>query len=228
MKATVTLFFLTIIFTITLCQENNFKKPDYTEIEKIISDKDSEYYYPEIFVRYKNSDTTLSLQDYRILYYGYLFNESYSAYGQSDYTNSLNLILRQDNLDHNDFKNIIRFEEHILDEFPFNLRDLNTLAYSYFQLGDTLAAFQTDYKLNMLIETILSTGDGKKEKTAWHVISVGDEYDLLGALGFQFGSSQSLTKKGCDYLEVTENDYGIKGFYFDVNMLFQSQKKLFK
>jgi hypothetical protein len=123
---------------------------------------------------------------------------------------------------------MIKYEKLILKEYPFNLRDLNMLANLYYQLGDTISSLQSDFKLQMLVNTILSTGDGRSEKTAWHVISVSHEYDILGYFGFQFGGSQSLTKKGCDYLEVSENDYKIKGFYFDVNMILQKESELFK
>lgn len=208
--------------------KDEFQKPDYNEIKKSIHDKDSQFYYPLLFERYINSDTTLTIQDFRVLYYGYLFNDSYSVYRSSDYVDSVNAILHQDTLTSSDYKNMIKYEKLILKEYPFNLRDLNMLANLYYQLGDTISSLQSDFKLQMLVNTILSTGDGRSEKTAWHVISVSHEYDILGYFGFQFGGSQSLTKKGCDYLEVSENDYKVKGFYFDVNMILQKESELFK
>jgi hypothetical protein len=226
-KIFISLIFSSIIIN-SLCQNKDFKKPDYKGIEKIIVNKESGFFYPDFLKRYKKSDTTLTLQDFRILYYGFLFNESYSVYGSSNYQDSINLVLGKDSLIREDFFQIIYYERLILDEYPFNLRDLNVLLYSYLQIGDTLSAIEADFKLNMIIQAILSTGDGKKEKTAWHVISISHEYDILGALGFQFGGSQTLTKNGCDYLEIADNDYGIKGFYFDVNMILNKQRDLFK
>jgi len=214
--------------TLVYGSKDDFKKPDYDEIKKVIKNKESQFYYPLLLERYRSSDTTLTIQYLRVLYYGFLFNDSYSAYGNSDYVDSVNNILYQDTLTTGDYKEIIRYEKLILDKFPFNLRDLNMLANSYFQLGDTLSTIQTDFKLQMVVNTIMSTGDGKSEKTAWHVISVSHEYDILGYFGFQFRGSQSLTNKGCDYLEVSENEYDIKGFYFDVNMILSKEAELFK
>jgi hypothetical protein len=219
---------LTFLVVSLNARDNNFKKPDYNNIKKIIQDSESEYFYPTLYDRYIKSDTTLTLQDYRILYFGYLFNENYSAYGRSNYLDSLNVIYKQDKLTYQDYSEIIRFEKKVLEEYPFNLRNLFTLANAYYQIGDTLSTIQTNYKLRMIVETILSTGNGNKEKTAWHVISVGHEYDILGYFGFQFAGSQSLTKKGCDYLEVVPNEHKIKGFYFDVNMILKKQSELFK
>lgn len=209
-------------------QNTEFKAPDYNGIKSIMNDIESEYYYPKLMERYVNSDTTLSFQDFRVLYYGFLFTDAYSPYGQSDYLDSINFIANKDTLLEDDYRSIIKYERLVLKEYPFNLRDLNALAYSYFQIGDTLSMLFTDFKINMIINTILYTGDGKKEKTAWHVISVSHEYDILGLLGFQFGGSQSLTNKGCDYLEVQENEYDIKGFYFDVNKILDKEAEIFK
>jgi len=75
---------------------------------------------------------------------------------------------------------------------------------------------------------ILSSGDGRTEESAFHVISVSHEYDILQVLGFEFGGQQSLTTKDCDYLAVKENEYDIKGFYFNVQMLLEKEKDLFK
>lgn len=210
------------------CQRDSYEKPDYKKIEKTISDANSEYYYPDLFNRYKNSDTTLTLQDFRLLYYGFLFNDLYSVYGSSEFADSVNQTISKENLNLYDYEKLIRFEKQILEEYPFNLRDLYMLANAYFQTGDTLSTIQTYYKLDMIVETILSSGNGESEKTAWHVISVSHEYDILGILGFQYGGTQILTNKGCDYLEVVENDYNIKGFYFDVNMLLDKQAELFR
>lgn len=225
------LFYTIIIFALPHsihATSQEFEKPDYNKIKKIIKDEQSEYYYPTIMKRFLDSDTTMTVQDYRVLYYGYIFHDNYSAYAHSFYTDSLNAVLNSDSLMSKDYNNIIRFEKQILDESPFNLRDLNMLAYAYYMTGDTLLAFQTSNKIDMLTGAILSTGDGIKEKTAWHVISVGHEYDILNILGFQFAGNQSLTKKGYDYLEVSPNEYEMEGFYFDVNMILDSEAKLFK
>lgn len=213
-----------LVFSVNAA-DKNFRKPDYDNIKKKIQDSESEYFYPTLFDRYTKSDTTLTLSDYRILYFGYLFNDNYSSYGISDYMDSVNIIYNQDTLTNLDYLEIIRFEKIVLEEYPFNLRDLFALADAYSQLGDTISAIQTDYKFHTLVETILSTGNGKKEKTAWHVISVGHEYDIIGYFGFHFAGRQSLTKNGCDYLEVELNDCKIKGFHFDVNMILKKQSE---
>lgn len=209
-------------------QEGQFKAPDYEGIRSVMNKKASEFYYPKLMERYQQSDTTLTLQDFRILYYGVLYTDGYSPYGQSDYADSLRSIFNKDTLLISDFRLIIQYENSVLREYPFNLRDMNALSFAYYKTGDSISMNNTNFKMNRIITTILSTGDGKKEKSAWHVVSVGHEYDLLGVLGFQFGGSQSLTNKRCDYLTVQKNEYNIEGFYFDVNKILDKESELFK
>lgn len=227
------LFYLLIawmaLITPDLCgQKPVFKAPDYKWIKEEMNNRNSSHYYPVLLERFRKADTTLTPVDFKILYYGQVFTDTYSPYGRSEYVDSLSTLLSQDSLQADDFRVVIRFENLILDKYPFNLRDLNILAYAYRKTGDTLMALLTEYKLNSVLGTILSTGDGQKEKTAWHVISVTHEYDILGALGFRFGGEQTLTKKGCDYLKVADNEYGIKGFYFNVNKILDKQSELFR
>ncbi len=227
MKAISFISVLLVTTTSLFSQNFDYKKPDYEEIEKIIQEKTSEFYYPNLMNRYQKNDTTLTLDEYRVLYYGYLFHDAYTPYGTSTYVDSLRQIFNRDSLSTDDFLTVIRFEEKILEEYPFNLRDINTLTYALFHVGDTLKSMFNYLKLNMLIETILSTGDGETEQSAWHVISVNHEYDILNILGFDFSGMQTLTQNRCDFLKVNDNEYGIEGLYFDVSMLLKMQSKTF-
>jgi len=211
-----------------IAQKPKIEKPDYKKIKSEVTNKNSKMYYPNLFERYRNFDTTLKKEEFKFLYYGYLFQDSYKPYGNSIYSDSLKKVYRKESLSSDDLDTIIKYEKLVLKDCPFDLRDLNMLAYGYSQKGNKDSVKLIDYELNNLIMTILSTGDGIKEKSAWHVISVGHEYDILNILGYKFGGMQSLTNKGCDYLVVGENRNGIKGFYFDVNMILEAESKLFK
>jgi len=211
-----------------MAQKPKIEKPDYKKIESVISDKNSKWFYPKLFDRYDKYDTTLTNEEFVFLYYGFLYQDAFSPYGLSDYSDSLRRMLNKETLTSYDYDTIIRYEKLVLKKFPFNLRDLNILAYAYKQKDEFDSVNFIVYRLDNLINTILSTGNGEKEKTAWHVISISHEYDILNVLGYKFDGEQSLTTKGCDYLKVQENKLDIKGFYFDVNKLLQAELKLFK
>jgi len=228
MKKSAWLFMFFCLSIYGVAQIPNREKPDYEKIASAVGDKNSTSYYPVIMDRYTKSDTTLTKEDFKNLYYGSLFKSSYSPYGYSNYNDSIRPLLAKDTLSASDYGTLIKYEKLVLEKYPFNMNDLNILEFAYEHTGKTELAKQIAFKLNHVIETILSTGDGLIEETAWHVVSVEHEYDILKMLGFRFGGSQSLTSKGCDYLKVEENKDSIKGFYFDVNKILEAEEKVFK
>jgi hypothetical protein len=224
--------FLLFLFICSLsygtAQNPAIVKPDYKKIESAVADRNSTSYYPVLLERYAKSDTTLTKEDFRMLYYGSLFQSTYSPYGHSDYNDSIRPILAKVSLSAKDYYALIKYEKLVLDKFPFNIRDLNILDFAYEHKGKSDLVNQTAFKLENVIETILSTGDGRTEETAWHVISVEHEYDIVNMFGLEFGGQQSLTTKGCDYLQVKQNKDDIKGFYFDVNKILEAERKTFE
>lgn len=54
--------------------------PDNDAILRETIDKGSPYYYPAIYMRYMSGDTTLTLEDYRHLYYGYAWQPGYKPF----------------------------------------------------------------------------------------------------------------------------------------------------
>ncbi len=71
-------------------------------------------------------------------------------------------------------------------------------------------------QMSMIINTLENSGDGLSKKTAYYVISIAHEYELITILGFDFGGQQSLIEH-YDYLKLSENDQQISGLYFYVS-----------
>jgi hypothetical protein len=219
-------FLIVFVLLPSISSAKEFRKPDYDSIRKATQTESSAFFYPKLMSRYLGNDTLMSPEEYRALYFGFLFQPGYSPYKVSIYADSVRALFSKDSLGAMDFPRLIRFEKAILKDDPFSLRDLNVLAYAYERQGDTAGALFSGFKLSLIAETILFSGDGKSEETAWHVIQVSHEYDLLNLLGFTYSGPQSLTEKGCDYLQVQENQFGIGGFYFDVNRILEAEKNL--
>jgi len=80
-----------------------------------------------------------------------------------------------------------------------------------------------------LIQAIFQTGDGKTAETAWEVLTVHEEYIILGVLGLQPGS-QSLVHKGkhnYDVLEPTDPKTHEKvTLYFNIDKPMEHLNKL--
>lgn len=199
------------------------KKPNYKKIEKEISKNKSEFFYPKLLKRYLNYDATMTLKEKRYLYYGYSFQDTYSPYEHSDFSDSLKEVLQKEEHIDKLLQKTIKYADSILVENPFDLRAINSQLYALEKLERMLEFDKKVNQMRAIVDALLSSGDGLKKKTAFYVIYPSHEYYLLNFLGFEFGGIQSLIE-GYDYLTVAKNSQKIKGFYFDVSPCFKFNK----
>lgn len=211
------LFFL-VITSLTVCsQEQKFVKPDYKAIKKEVANKKSPYFYETLMTKFNSADTTMTLDEKRHLYYGFTNSDKYSSFYKSEANDSLRSVLNKQNLEPEDFKKIIIHGIKVLEENPFDLRTLNIMSYAYEKQENLTDAKNKAIQISTLIDAIFSTGDGTTKETAFFVINVPHEYDMISILGFEYGGRQSLVEGTYDYLTLAENPYGIKGLYFDIS-----------
>ena len=62
------------------------KSPDMEKIRDFAKDSRK---YNKLMTRYENNDKSLTVDDYRQLYYGYIFQPEYSPYDKTDYSKSI-------------------------------------------------------------------------------------------------------------------------------------------
>lgn len=214
-----------LFIQMAFCQEVSFKAPDYKEIKKEIENKSSAYYYPKLMERFTANDALITKEEYRYLYYGYVFNPKYSSFFRSPDEEKISKFYRSETIDPKDYDEIIRLSEHTLSLFPFDLRMINFLSYIHNLKGDTATSKRWSDKFNNIMETIMSTGDGKTCETGFHVISVSHEYALINTFQLEV-ESQSLIKN-CDYLAFEKGKYKIDGIYFSIGKILEDESKLF-
>ena len=196
-------------------QAQEFAEPDYQQIAQTTGNSKSPNYYPALVSRYLANDTTLSLENYRNLYYGFALQEDFVPY--QDEKQAL-LDIRRKMAESGASKDVcpeaIRISRTILNDNPFNLLAISTVAIASLQIGDT-ASFQLwQQKQQGLLDAILSSGDGADPASAFHVISVEHEYEVLSRLGLEV-DSDSLCSNEVEYLRVKENAAGEHGFFFN-------------
>ncbi len=144
-----------------------FQKPDYKAIKDLTSDKSSPYYYDKLFAMYQQDDTTLSLKDYRMLYYGYFFQNGYRPY--AGYYNKafkkLGHIYDKKNYNKRDLEKVVKFSLQYLETDPFDARKLFDVYTAYELMGDSLSGIPYLKKAMGIAKAILSTGDGLTKET---------------------------------------------------------------
>lgn len=196
-------------------QAQEIAAPDYILIRHHINNAKSENYYPNLMRRYIENDSTLSLQQYRYLYYGYTLREDfvpYQAEKQKLFDIRRQLVATQG--DPVVCPEAIRIAKAMLDDNPFDIPAISTIAIAYLQQGDTAHYRLWDDKQRCLLDAILSSGDGDTPETAFHVISLEHEYEVLNRLGLEV-AGDSLCNDQIEYLRVKENVEGEHGFYFN-------------
>ena len=180
-----------------------------------------------LFKKYENGDTTLTTEEKRHLYYGFAFQDNYSPYDSSDYTDSINTILKNNTLTKSDYQNIIRYTEFIFLKNPYNLQALNYALFACDKTDQINLFNKRVAQMNIIFDAVLSSGDGLTKKTAYYVTYINHEYAVLNILGFEFAGEQRLIEH-YDFLKVGKNKYNIEGFYFDISPSLNHLNKMFK
>ncbi len=215
-----------LISSLSYSQSWDFEKPDYKQIEKNIKNKKSNLFYETLMNSYLQADSTMTLEEKRHFYYGYSFNENYSPYSRSDYNDSLRGVLQKETLDNIDLNKIVEFTDNMLLENPLDLTAINYQLYALEQIGNSKSFDKRITQSRIIIDALLSSGNGTTKEEAFYVIYTSHEYDLLGLLGFQFAGKQSLIEH-YDYLTVAANEVNLEGLYFDVSPCLDSMSKMF-
>lgn len=207
-----------------------FQKPDYKAIKDLTTDKSSPYYYDKLFAMYQHDDTTLSLKDYRMLYYGYFFQHDYRPY--TGYYNKaykkLNRIYDKKEYNKRDLEKVIKLSLEYLEDNPFDARKLFDVYTAYELLGDSVSGMPYLKKAMGIGKAILSTGDGLTKETAYHILHISNEYFVILALGYDEDGDRMLTEEWCDYLSLKKNDDGVNGLYFNVAQMRKAYMRKYK
>ncbi len=217
---------LTLICTLCMAgvvssQETDFQPVKYKKLKKEIKKKRSPFYYPALYRRYVELDTTLSVIEFRYLYYGYTFQSEYSPYGTPALQDSLVSYLTRSDLMRAEYEVAARIGGELLQANPFRLRETFITAVSYEMAGNLKMSGLYFDLYRKQVDAIISTGDGQSSQTAFSVIYVQDEYELLEVLGFEFDGNQHLLEGGFDMLELKANLVGIDALFFDVSRLLE-------
>lgn len=196
--------------------EDTFVKPDYEQIKLNIENKQSDLYYSKLWDKFQQGDSTMTLDEKRHLYYGYVFNENYSPYSSVRNAKEVNAILNKEEPTKNEWEELVSLLDASLSAEPFGCRHLYYQGIAYNALNKPVDTNKNIKKIQCIVNALTSTGDGLSKETAIHVIAVSNEYDylFLNNLSMQM---QSLENGGYDVLYLQPNEDGLEEIWFDVN-----------
>lgn len=191
-----------------------FQIPDYEGIQQLGKKE-----YNALKRRFLDADTTLSLRDVQSVYYGSAF------YG----TPSYNLGMKKINeaYEKGGPNAVIALLDHHLASNPLDLEAIAVRYSMAINMNDNVKAFKYGYMYSQLTYAIGVTGDGDSENTAWHVVSVADEYTLMNFMMHVQPGMQVLTNTMCDMFNATTKSGRKIQIYFDVQLVLALQQYMF-
>ncbi len=205
--------------------------PDYKRIKKEINTKESEFYYPELLRRFEAADTTLSLEQIRHFYYGMATRSEYAPYKMAK-IDALREAFEKDTPSKEDWEKAALEIDKELETNPTNIRFhlYKRIIYSNLYGLDSERTTDAHNQVVMLLSAVTSTGDGRSKETAFHVISVADEYGIMDIFGLS-PKMQSLVHgdhgQSYDVMEMEKNEYGLESMYFNITVSMDAMNKMF-
>lgn len=195
------------------------EKPDMAQIEQMVNDPDSKYYYPKLMAKYERRDTSMQHDEYRLLYYGFMFQEDFDPYRRSDYSDIVDDLYYRSEHSRSECDSIIKYAELSLRDNPFDLQQINFLIYALREKKKNHLANIWQYRLNHLIQAIVSSGTGLDKDNAWYVINPRHEYNIINFKGY-VADSQEFISPYYDYITIEKKtDKDPAGFYFNIKNL---------
>ncbi|MDW3646254.1 MAG: DUF4919 domain-containing protein [Bacteroidia bacterium] len=219
-RLSTTILLLTLLLSdyVAQGQESMFNSPDYKKIEAQIADTASKFYYPRLMDRYEYADNKMSLEEKRCLYYGYTLHKNYAPYKQSKYLDSLYKLPKQQNYSKKMLNKILLYADSALAKDPFDLTALLYQEKIYRQLHRPRKSYICGFRIKLIQEVLMSSGNGQSKENAIHVISVPHEYDFMRLMGLRVTGKKNSQDQPFDYLYVAPNDIDAEGFYFNVSV----------
>lgn len=204
--------FLPVLFLATYLPapaQHNYSPVDREAVHRTISDPLSAGYYPVLLKKFSAFDTTLTLQDYRLLYYGFVFQPDYDAYADHKGGEIKKKIKALQ------FEEAIALCDSVLEEIPVSLVANYYRGLAMHFMDKTNPAYLPyRNRYYQLQKAILSSGNGAECSSAFRIIFVDDEYDMIyNYFEIKKHTSQSLTGS-CDQFTVVPSDYYSSGIIF--------------
>ena len=204
----------------SLAQKLEVKPVDFDAIKAATQDSKSKFFFPKLMKAFESNDTTMTFEEYRYLYYGYVFQEDYNPFRESQYADMIESLYYNKEFTRSECDTIEKYAELSLEDNIFDLQQMEYFIFALKEKKKFARAAIRQYRLNHIIATILSSGNGTAENP-WVVTSVSHEYYILNKLGYV--ATEHRTLPGCiDFIAVNpKNDKSPEGFYFDASKILE-------
>lgn len=213
---------VTLTLTLPALAQSKFQvhKVDFDHVKQVIENPKSIYYFPKLIKSYQSNDTSMSIEAYRNLYYGYTFQEDYNPFRMSVYSNVVEQLYYKQPHSREECDSIMKYAGLSLDD---NIFDLDQMQYFIFALKEKkrhARAAVRQFRHDRIVAAIMSSGKGTKEEP-WVVIMPSHEYNIVNMLGY-VATEHRDEGNGLEYIAVQPKEgKTTQGFYFDVKRMME-------
>ena len=199
------------------------REVDFNKIKEVTLDSLSPYYYPKLVSYFNSNDTIMNFEAYRDLYFGFVFQEDYNPFRNTEFEDKEKV----EQLYYNSDRELTReecdeIEKYAIRALDDNMFDIDQIGYYIYALQHKkkyARAAVRQYRHDKLIAAIMSSGHGPEEEP-WVVIFPEHEYTLINLLGYVAVDHDELNG-GIDRIRAKSetNSRETKDFYFDVSQM---------
>ncbi|ASK31350.1 DUF4919 domain-containing protein [Chryseobacterium sp. T16E-39] len=193
-------YFFLLLLCLSVPGFSQKSKIDFKSIEKNLKNSESVYNYDKLIFKYKGIPKSLDSIEAQYLYYGRNFEANKLSTADDDFK-SLAEAFKNGNFD-----DCIKIGKVLYGKDPTNMDVLLILLRAYDYKKDVSNFTHHLSQLRLLADAIKSSGDGKSEKTAYQVNSVGDEYIFLNILNLGEGYTRSSKTMKDGVLDLWEKE----------------------
>ncbi len=202
------------------------KTPNEDDIVEAITLAGGEYYYPDMMMRFEMGDSTLTLDHYHYLYYGYAYQEEYKPLKSNPQMDNLIILASQidpDSVQVAVLDEVISVADDLLRHDPYNPKVWNILAYAYGCLGDKEREFYAYDRLEKILSTIDASGEGLKEGDAKHIIMLDHALDFMSSQNLSY-SKAMIVSRDVEFVPLIAprkvDGKKFRGYYFDFGRVY--------
>jgi len=168
---------LCLMFSVVHSQEESV---DFFKlVELITQDPSGDFYLEDLQSQFRENPIKAGVETYRLMYYGKVFQTGFEK---------MKINGDQENFEKLFFKGKIEsgldYGMKAYEQDPVDLKTLYLLTASFSMLEMKDQEQYYGHQLGMLVEAILTSGNGKEVDNPFLVVTVGDQYVMKGILGF--------------------------------------------
>jgi tetratricopeptide (TPR) repeat protein len=187
------------------------------QLDKWSKSKDNKYSYSQLLSKFYSNVLEMGIDDFFMLYYGFTSDVAYSPY-ENDISGIMEL---WNNEEYDKFRNEA---EQLLAKDPTYFGLYWNLSGVYAMSGNKQKQFENLYKYYGFLEGIVASGTGTTPDSAYIVIKISDEYEIINNFGYMFKSQSLISENNSSYdLMTCEDPFGVETeVYFNIDKGFSS------